>query len=182
MSDDAVRRAFPAVDDIEDDHLRECVLRTWTQALAETGWDLDEIPWFPPVQDDLNLPDERLVPHVNDVVAGAVSLATTLRDRRDADVSMDVVRAGALVHDVSKVYEFDADGETPVHDLLGHPHYGVVPAANGGLPPEVLHVVLSHSRRTAVDPATLEAEIVRRVDQTAASAIRLQSLDDLRDA
>jgi hypothetical protein len=82
--------------------------------------------------------------------------------------------AGALVHDVSKLYEFDPpDGaESRVHALLGHPNYGVVPAARAGLPPAVSHVVLAHSRRTAVDPQTHEARVVTHVDRVAAAARR----------
>ena len=65
--------------------------------------------------------------------------------------------------------------------LLGHPHYGVHLAAEAGLPVAVQHVVLAHSHRTAVEPATLEAEIVRRVDEVAAAAVRRRAVDDLRD-
>jgi hypothetical protein len=46
----------------------------------------------------------------------------------------------------------------------------VVSQAN--LPVAVAHVVLSHSPKTSVDPATLEAELVRRADETAAAAAR----------
>ncbi|MFB6123699.1 MAG: HD domain-containing protein [Haloferacaceae archaeon] len=181
MTETDVREAFPAIAEITDDELRAGVLRAWTASLDETGHDLFEVPWFPPVQEELNLPDERLVPHVNDVVESAVALADCLRDRRGSDVSMDLVRAGALVHDVSKLYEFDADGETAIHDALGHPHYGVVPAARGELPAAVLNVVLSHSGRTSVEPSTLEAVIIKRADEAAAAAIRAEANDDPRE-
>ncbi|MFC7046814.1 HD domain-containing protein [Halobacteriaceae archaeon GCM10025711] len=172
---DAVTAAFPAVADIGDEALAKQVVETWTRALAETAWDLDEIPWFPPVQDELGLPDERLVDHVNDVVAAADALAATLADRRGARVDRDVVLAGALVHDVSKLYEFSPAGPTPVFDLLGHPYYGVFATASAGLPVEVVHVVLSHTHRTNVEPVTLEAAVVRRADEVAAAAIRAQA-------
>jgi hypothetical protein len=71
---------------------------------------------------------------------------------------------------------------TPVYDLLGHPYWGVHIVAQAGLPVELAHVVLSHTSRTNVEPAFLEAELVRRADEAAASAIRLAYLDDLRDA
>ena len=170
---ETVLEAFPAVESIGDDDLREAVVDAWTTSLEETGHHLPSVQWLPPVQADLGLPEERLVPHVNDVVEGAVALGRLLVERRGADVSMDVVRAGALVHDLSKLYEFDADGgETPLYDLLDHPHYGIHPAARAGLPPAVLHIVLSHTDRTAVDPATLEAVLVRRADEVAGAAIR----------
>ena len=178
MTDDheaAVVEAFPAVERIADDELRAQVVRAWTLALAETGWTLDELPWVPPLQAELGVPDERLVDHVRDVVAASEALAGTF----DAPVSTDLVLAGALVHDVSKCHEFaPPDGsETPLHALLGHPHYGVVPAARAGLPPEVLHVVLAHSRRTSVEPATVEAQVVTHADRVAVAAIRARAGD-----
>ncbi|MFD1514894.1 HD domain-containing protein [Halomarina rubra] len=178
-----VREAFPELDRIEDDDLRAGVVRAWTTAMAENDvTDLDAVPWFPPAQRELDIDDEYLVGHVRDVTACAIALAETLAERRDPDLSMDLIVAGALVHDVSKLAEFDEMAETAVGDLLGHPHYGVHLVAAAGLPVDLQHVVLSHTSRTTVDPATLEAEVVRRADEVAASAIRLRVLSDLRDA
>lgn len=180
---EAVETAFPELDCIADDDCRERVVDAWTTAMADNDvTDLEDVPWFPPAQRDLDLPDERLVPHVRDVTRGALALGEALTERREANVSFDLVAAGALVHDVSKLYEFDGMDGTTIERLLGHPHYGVHVVTAVGLGPEIAHVVLSHTRRTAVEPATVEAELVRRADEAAAAAIRAQSLDDLRDA
>ncbi|MFB6157268.1 MAG: HD domain-containing protein [Haloferacaceae archaeon] len=178
-----VREAFPAVDRIEDDALHEGVIGAWTVALEDTGWTLSDVPWFPPLQDPAGLDDERLVPHVNEVVATAEAMADALVERRGDRLSLsrDLLLAGALVHDVSKLYEFDASGATAVFDLFGHPLYGIYPAARAGLPPEVVQVVVSHTPRTGVEPATMEAELVCRADQAAAAAVRSRGVDDLRD-
>jgi HD superfamily phosphodiesterase len=98
------------------------------------------------------------------------------------DLDTDLLLAGALVHDVSKLAEFDGMDATPTYDLLGHPYWGVYVVASAGLSVELAHVVLSHTSRTNVEPAFLEAELVRRADEAAASAIRLEYIDDLRDA
>lgn len=177
-----IEAAFPFLDAIDDRELRDGVVAAWSRALNETEWVLPEIPWFPPTQRELDLPDERLVDHVNDVCDLAVDLADGLAKRRPVPVSTDLVVAGALVHDVSKLYEFDGDGNTPVYDLLDHALYGVHVTVAAGLPVEVAHIVVSHTDGTNVRPATMEAEIVRRADQVAASAIKRQALDDLRDA
>ncbi len=177
-----VHDAFPELQHVEDDDLRAGVREAWEKAMAETGVeDLHEVPWFPPAQRELGIEDEYLVPHVRDVTACAVDIAETLVERRGVDVSLDTVIAGALVHDVSKLHEFDGMDTTPVGDLLGHPHYGVHVVARAGLPVELAHVVLSHTPRTSVEPATLEAEIVRRADETAAAAIKATAVDDLRE-
>ena len=116
------------------------------------------------------------------MTACALSLAETVLEHREVDLSPDTVVAGALVHDVSKLAEFDGMERTAVGDLLGHPYYGVHVVARADLPVEMAHVVLSHTSRTTVEPATLEAEIVRRADEVAAAATRSTAVEDLRDA
>ncbi|WP_435184525.1 HD domain-containing protein [Halobellus sp. EA9] len=183
MTDEAVRAAFPELDAIEDEELRTGVVDAWTTAMAEHDVeDLRSVPWLPPTQRELSLRDEYLVDHVRDVAAGAISLAAALLDRRGPvlDIDTDTLVAGALVHDVSKLAEFEGMDDTAVYDLLGHPYYGVHVVARSGLPIELAHIVLSHTSRTTVEPATIEAEIVRRVDEVAAAAIRWRATDDLR--
>lgn len=178
----AVTDAFPELSEIADDDLRARVVAAWATAMEETGMDdLDAVPWFPPAQREHDIEDEYLVGHVRDVTRGALALADSLAATRDADVDRDLVVAAALVHDVSKLYEFDGHAETPIGDLLGHPYYGVHAVATAGLPAPYAHVVLSHTDRTPVDPAFLEAEIVKRADEAAAAAIRAEAVDDLRD-
>lgn len=169
-----VERAFPHLDAIEDDALRAGIRRAWVTAVEENDVDdLESVPWLPPRQERLGLPDETLAAHVRDVVAGSLALAESLAETRGdrLDVSMDLVLAGALVHDVSKLYEYDGMEETAVGDLLGHPHFGVHVAAAAGLPLAVQHVVLAHSPRSAVEPATLEARLVTWADRAAVAAI-----------
>lgn len=181
MTQRAVENAFPELDAIENDALRAGVIDVWTLAIDENHVaDLGDVPWLPPTQRELDLDDAFLVDHVRDVTALAVSLAETLLERRDVDLSLDTVIAGALVHDVSKLAEFDGMDATPVYDVLGHPYYGVYFVARADLPVEISHIVLSHSHRTNVEPATIEAEIVRQADAVAAQAIRWRATDDLR--
>ncbi|RXK51830.1 HD domain-containing protein [Halorientalis pallida] len=183
MSREVVRTAFPELDEIERDQLRAGVIDAWVGAMNQAGIDaLESVPWLPPTQRDLGLDDERLVPHVRDVCACAVAIADRLVARRSIEIDLDTVIAGAPVHDVSKLAEFDGLEPTPVYDLLGHPYYGVHVVARAGLPMELAHIVLSHTSRTAVEPATIEAEVVRRADEAAAAAIRTAALDDLRNA
>jgi putative nucleotidyltransferase with HDIG domain len=176
MSRDHVRTVFPEVAEIDDEALGENVVEAWATAKAENDIDdLRTLPWFPPAMRDLGIEDESLVDHVRDVTAGAVGLAETLVERRGTPIDLDTVIAGALLHDVSKCYEFDGMQETPMGELLGHPYYGVHVVAAADLPVELGHVVLSHTERTAVEPATLEAVVVRRADEAAAAAIRAEA-------
>lgn len=179
-----VRESFPELDRITDGGLEDGVVAAWGHSMTETGvTDLAGLEWQPPEQARLGIEDESLVEHVRDVTQGAIGLAELLVERRDQSLSLDTVIAGALVHDVSKLYEYDREtaGYTAVGELLPHPHYGVHVTAAAGLPVEVQHVVIAHSSNTAVSPATLEAEIVRRADEAAAAAIRSTAVRDLRD-
>jgi putative nucleotidyltransferase with HDIG domain len=183
-----IEYVYPEIGTIEDDSLRTGVATAWTTAAGVNGLDiaaLPEVPWLPPVQRDLGIAadDALLVDHVRDVAACAVGLAESLLSRHDdLDVDLDTVIAGALIHDVSKLYEFDGMEPTEVGDLLGHPYYGVAVVSRANLPVEVAHVVLAHSSRTTVEPATLAAEIVRRADEAAAARLRATAVEDLREA
>ena len=188
MDTEDVEAVFPELGSITDEGLRAAVAEAWTTACADAGIgtreELRTVPWFPPAEVKLGIPEgeETLVTHVRDVTACAVGLAETLVERRSADIDIDLVLAGALVHDVSKLAEFDGHDPTRIGDLLGHPYWGVHVVASAGLPPEYAHIVLSHTGRTNVEPAFLEAELVRRADEAAASALRLEYVEDLRDA
>lgn len=183
---DTVLEAFPEIDEISDKNLRDSVIDAWTSTLEETGVDdLSTLQWSPKTQRELGLPEARLVDHIRDTTIGAFELADLLIERRGVELSRDVVVAGALLHDISKLYEYDEDaasGHTALGDLLVHPHYGVHVCARAGIPVEVTHAVLAHSKNTGVEPATLEAEIVSKADEVAAAAIRMEALSDLRDA
>lgn len=190
---------FPAYAEIDDAGLRTGVRDAYALALAETDWDdLRAVPWLPDEQARIGLPGETAVEHVNDVAALATALADELLVcRPGVGLDRDLVVAGALVHDISKLYEFSPEdaagldgGEasadrpygTDYYDLLGHPYAGVHVCEAAGLPVALSHVVLSHTGRTGVEPATLEAVVVGRADEVAAAAIRSRALADLRDA
>ncbi|QLD90731.1 HD domain-containing protein [Natronomonas salina] len=183
-----IEEVFPEIETIADDSLRTGVSTAWTTAAGINGLEVEElpeVPWLPATQRELDIEAEEalLVDHVRDVASCAVGLAESLLSRDDdLEVDLDTVIAGALVHDVSKLYEFDGMERTEVGELLGHPYYGVAVVSRANLPVEIAHVVLSHSSRTTVEPATLEAEIVRRADEVAAAKLRAGAVDDLREA
>ncbi|WP_330630418.1 HD domain-containing protein [Halocatena halophila] len=176
---EAIERAFPELASIENSELRDSVREAWAIAMTDNAIaDIEAVPWFPPVQRSLDLSNERLVPHIRDVTQGALALVATLKERRSVTLSVDTVIAGALLHDVSKLYEFDGMEATTIGTLLGHPYYGVSVIAAAELPVELAHIVLSHTHRTNIEPATLEATVVRQADAVAAAAIRAQADTD----
>ncbi|MFB6205918.1 MAG: HD domain-containing protein [Haloglomus sp.] len=179
-----VEECFPELDAIADSDLRAGVVDAWLAGAGEGGVDdLRAVSWLPPTERELGIQgEESLVAHVRAVVACARALADALADRRGTAVDGDLLVAGALVHDISKLVEFDGAEPTSTYDLLGHPYHGVHLVAAAGLPVELAHIVLSHTSRTSVEPAFLEAALVRRADEIAATAIRAGAVDDLRNA
>jgi putative nucleotidyltransferase with HDIG domain len=179
---DHVAEAFPELAEIEDDDLRRKTVEAWVLAMEENGVeDLAEVPWLPPDQERLELGDEWLVDHVREVAAGGLALAELLNEGRDAGIDTDVVVAGGLLHDVSKLYEFDGFEPTAVYDLLGHPYYGVYVAASVDLPTELVAITVNHTPVTNVDIVTVEAALVSWADHASASAIWGQGGRDLRE-
>ena len=65
-------------------------------------------------------------------------------------INRDVLIAGALLADVGKPLEYEKDAQGNVKkghygDMLRHPFSGVALCYKHGLPPEVMHMVATHS-------------------------------------
>lgn len=179
---ETVIETFPEIEVIEDSDLRDGVIEAWSMAIDDNDVTAIETePWYPPIQHQIGLEDATLVGHVRDVTQCSIGLAEALVDRDTVEFSMDTVVAGALLHDVSKLYEFHGPEMTEIGDKLVHPHFGLHVVTAAGLPLSIQHIVISHSPQTGVEPATLEAEIVTKADEVAASALVLRAVDDLRD-
>lgn len=133
-----------------------------------------------------------LLLHVFEVTSIARTTARTTR------ADLDLVTAGALLHDIGKVeaYEISPGGftYTPCGLLVGHVVLGVLmmeraiaklgeAVCSEGQLLELQHLVLSHHGKlefgSPVVPMTLEAEIVHWADEASAKANDMsESLDD----
>lgn len=177
-----IRDVFPEVGELNDQDLRDGVLIAWTRAMQENGVnDLYAVPWFPPLQEELDLHDEYLVPHVREVTQCAMEIARIIARDQETILNIDLLIAGGLIHDISKLYEYHGETETKLGNLFGHPYTGVYVTITSDLPVELGHIVLSHTDLTNVEPALLEAEIVKRADEVSFAAIQARSTNDLRN-
>lgn len=167
-----VREAFPQLQEIEDVEMREKTVGVWVAGLEASEFDsLLDIPWVPgfiPMVGD----EESQASHVRQVTDCCIAVAETLTQVRPGlDVDRDLLVAGALLHDVSKLHEIaeeaaagDAEGYTPLNSYLPHPHYSVHQLAEAGFSVEMMNLVLAHTELSKVEPQSIEARLVESID------------------
>jgi hypothetical protein len=165
MQSREMKEALPEVDEIESEELRKRVLRVWELGFSESDYEtLENVPWWPPLENELNVTNTTTVDHVREVtrlVIGMVDSLASLGYTIDRDISI----AGALVHDISKFVELSGDDLGEFAEWLPHPHYAVHMLAAVGFSPHLQHIALSHSSLSSVEPRTIEARIVQAADE-----------------
>lgn len=161
---------IPEFNLIQDAGLREKTLQTYELALQESGWTPAGLARMPFTL-LLNPCPASYIDHVRAVTLCAVRAAEVFGqvygDR--LPVRMDLLVAGALLHDVGKLLEYEQrpDGMTTTTyggKLLRHPISGMELAARCGLPLEVLHIISAHADEGDKVNRTTEATLVNHAD------------------
>jgi putative nucleotidyltransferase with HDIG domain len=167
-----VRSAFPELDDIDDDSLREQVVEAWVLGLERGGWgDIEAIPYA------WNIHEVTNVEHVRGVAQITRDGAATQANFHDADPDRDTVIAAALLHDVGKCYEYVAhvDEElvdpdpTYASEEIPHSLSGYALAHEVGCPLAVQRAIPHYLGE--VPSRTLEAELVKSANEISSNAI-----------
>lgn len=169
-----IAQLFPNIMDIKDAALRDRVAAVWDEALTTgcggKGWTFDEIRAIPFTLLAGKI-DLRFVEHINSCCKQCIAIAGVLKevfgDR--VPVNLDVLIAGALLADAGKMLEFDKNDRGEVvkgryGDLLRHPFSGVAMCYKHGLPPEVMHIVATHSHEGDKVERTIESWIFHHAD------------------
>ncbi|MBM3310746.1 MAG: HD domain-containing protein [Candidatus Aminicenantes bacterium] len=160
---------IPEIGSIADVGLRDLVLTVWVEAVRRGGWtpaDLREMPFTLLLKKTpVNLIDHtRAVTRTAREIGQVLDAAYGGRVKVDADVLL----AGAILHDVGKLFEYsrDKDGfkKSREGDLLRHPISGAAFAFKHGLPQEVVHIIAAHSKEGDGTRRTVEAVIVNHAD------------------
>lgn len=176
---DSIPEILPEISEIEDDELRQKVLACWELAIVECPFDsLNDVPWAPHYADLAG--EQDLVDHVRDVTKMSITMVDELSNIRDFEVNRDFVVAGALLHDVSKVFEYDYTSETKIRELLVHPHFSIYVLEKADIPVEIQHIAISHTSRSGVKPKTIESVIVSEADGIAAHSIFWEATGDIK--
>ncbi|MEJ2635689.1 MAG: HD domain-containing protein [Calditrichia bacterium] len=162
---------IPEFDRIGNMDLKEKVLQVWQKAL--------KIRKMQP-QDLLRMPFTLLidpcpanfVEHTRGVVNVSVNAARALQDIYGArmPLNMDYLLAGALLHDVGKILEYEEkDGKfikSREGKYLRHPFSGVGLAFDEGIPDEILHMIAVHAGEGDGKWRSTEAVIIHHADFT----------------
>lgn len=168
-SSGSIGTLFPEIKLIKSGDLRKRVASAWQDAVTSGGWtmrDLRKIPFT------LLIPDCKidLIHHTRAVTQTAIGIAETLRANygRALTIDMDILVAGALLHDVGKMLEYAKQGKSigksKMGAMLRHPFSGQALAYKHGLPTEVLHMIAYHSKEGDLGKRITEAIIVHHAD------------------
>jgi putative nucleotidyltransferase with HDIG domain len=160
---------LPEIQLIGDPELRELTARVWVEAMNRGGWEIQDLPEMPFT---LLIPktDVSLIQHTRAVTLTALKIAEVLIKEYGTRVPInrDHLLAGAILHDVGKLFEYRREAGKFVKsregELLRHPISGAAFAFQHGLPQEVLHIIAAHSKEGDGARRTIEAVIVNHAD------------------
>lgn len=163
-----VRSLFPELGQISDQALQETVVAIWEQLWSECAWErLDDVP----VSLKIPYPQRKHTQGVLRVALAASPIWEALYDHR---INRDVLVAGALLMDVSKLVEYQPGDGGPTRTSIGkhlpHAMYTAHLALARGAPMEVIHIITAHSPNGGKAPATVECRILDWIDQADISA------------
>lgn len=171
--DRQVREAYPELEYIDNEQLRQQVVEAWTLGLDRGGWrDIFDIPYA------WNIHEVTNVEHVRGVARIARACADEQRDFHGAEPDVDTVIAACLLHDVGKCYEYvDFVSEEvllepdPGYASQEIPHSlsGYALAHEVGCPLSVQRAIPHFLGE--VPTRTLEAELVKSANSASSNAI-----------
>jgi putative nucleotidyltransferase with HDIG domain len=166
---DEILKLLPEIVLIGDAKLRELTLTVWDEAMKRGGWegaDLLKMP-FTLLIKKIGV---NIIDHTRAVTRAALQIGEVLNTEYKGKVKVDrdTLLAGAILHDVGKLFEYTRDNETFVKsregELLRHPISGAAFAFKYGLPQEVVHIIAAHSKEGDGSRRTIEAVIVNHAD------------------
>ena len=154
---------------IQDTSLQESTIKVWEEAIAEGGWDIADLLDMPFTLLIEQTP-VNIITHTRAVTRCSLQIADVLQEeyKQRMKINKDHLLAGALLHDVGKLFEYEKDNgifkKSKAGQLLRHPISGAAFASKFGLPLDVLHIIACHSKEGDGARKTVEAVIVNHAD------------------
>ena len=154
-----IEELLPEIAKIRDAELRNGVVKAWLLAAGKGKWEkLEDIPFTL-----LTETKQTLIQHTRVVTKMAIAVA----EARD-DLDLDILIAGALVHDVGKLLEYVREGgkikKSALGKLVRHPVSGYSIVLQVGLPVEIAHIVAAHSKEGEFVQRSKEAIVINHCD------------------
>lgn len=169
-----ITELLPEIIEIKDNNLRDKVAAVWSEALTNgcggKGWTFNELRQvkFTLLAGDIDL---TFIDHVRSCVRQCIAIANVLGDifADKIPINLNYLIAGALLADVGKPLEYDKDAQGNVikgfyGDMLRHPFSGVAMCYKHQLPPEVMHIVATHSHEGEKVQRSIESIIFHHAD------------------
>jgi len=155
-----LEKLIPELQWIDDEDLKEKVIRVWIEATRRGGWNnVQEIPFTLSFKNS-----GTLIEHTRRVA----KLVKSVASQRDEEINMNHLIAGALLHDIGKALEYEKVGnEIRVSEYgkkVRHPISGAQLARELGVPEEVAHIIESHSHEGDKMKRSRESIIVHHCD------------------
>ena len=155
-----IHKRFPELKWIENETLRNQVAEVWSTAANKGNWiNLDDVPFTLLIENS-----GKLVDHTRRIT----KLAWNVGNVRDESLNKDYLIAGAILHDVGKLLEYEIiDGKAGKNEFgkqYRHPVSGSNLAKELGLPEEIVHIIYAHSKEGDAIQRSLEAIIVNHCD------------------
>ena len=156
-----IKKIFTELQWINDEKLREKVVEVWKKAADRGKWEkLEDVPFTLLIEKSGLLTD-----HTRRISR----LAKSILENREEKLNKDYLIAGALLHDVGKLMEYELKGDGSVvksefGKQVRHPVSGSKLAEECGLPQEVVHIIYAHSNEGDTIQRTPEAIIVHHCD------------------
>jgi putative nucleotidyltransferase with HDIG domain len=145
---------------IKDETLKEKVVAIWKAAADERGWNsIHDVPFTLLIKDS-----GRLTDHTKRMT----HMVYAVMKQREEDLNQDYLIAGALLHDVGKLVEYDVINKKIVKGEYGkkfrHPLAGAKLAWQHDLPDEIAHIIYAHSHEGDKTKRSAESVIVNHCD------------------
>jgi putative nucleotidyltransferase with HDIG domain len=159
MKEKNIIKLFPEISAIKSKKIRQGVVTTWLLAVKRGGWrNIDKVPFTL-----LAATKKTLIQHTRAVTRMAMAIA-----RSRADLDMDTIIAGGIIHDVGKLLEYCVkDGKyakSKYGRLIRHPVSGYGLVVECGLPVEIAHIAAAHSEEGELVVRSPEAIVIHHCD------------------
>lgn len=164
-----VLEIWPEINWIKNEELREKVLKCWIYAIENSVLSADDLQVIP---FSLLLKDCKIsfMNHKRTAVHLSVEIANIMKKNfgDEIKIDMDILIAGAILIDIGKLLEYEmVDGKLKTSNagkLLRHPFSGIGIVDRFGIPPEVQHIIATHSKEGDLGMRTVESIIVHHAD------------------